>query len=102
MLVAAAAETWKVDPSSCRAERGEVTHGPTGRRLGYGALVDKAAARPMPRNVTLKNPKDFKLIGTPAKRLDAPGKVNGRALFGIDVRIPGMKVATMVTSPVFG
>jgi CO/xanthine dehydrogenase Mo-binding subunit len=79
-----------------------VIHGPTGRRLSYGALVDKAAALPLPRNIPLKHPKDFKLIGTPAKRLDAPDKVNGTAQFGIDVKVPGMKVATVAACPVFG
>src|SRR5215813_8413425 len=71
-------------------------------RLGYGALVEKAATLPLPRNVPLKDPKDFKLIGTSAKRLDAPDKVNGTAQFGIDVKVPGMKVATVATCPVFG
>jgi isoquinoline 1-oxidoreductase beta subunit len=102
LLVAAAALTWKVDANSCHAARGEVIHVPTGRRLSYGALVDKAAALPLPRNVPLKDPKDFKLIGTPAKRLDAPDKVNGTAQFGIDVKVPGMKVATVAACPVFG
>lgn len=102
MLVAAAAQTWKVDATSCYAERGEVIHGPTGRRLGYGALVDRAAALPVPRKVALKDPKDFKLIGTPVRRLDAPDKVRGTAQFGIDVRIPGMKIATVAACPVFG
>jgi isoquinoline 1-oxidoreductase beta subunit len=102
LLVAAAAQTWKVDANSCHAARGEVIHGPTGRRLSYGALVDKAAALAPPRNVPLKHPKDFKLIGTPAKRLDAPDKVNGTAQFGIDVKVPGMKVATVAACPVFG
>jgi isoquinoline 1-oxidoreductase beta subunit len=102
LLVAAAAQSWKVDENSCRAAQGEVIHGPTGRRLSYGALVDKAAALPLPRKVQLKEPKDFKLIGTPAKRLDAPDKVNGTAQFGIDVRVPGMKFATVAACPVFG
>ena len=102
LLVAAAAQIWKVDANSCHAARGEVIHGPTGRRLSYGALVDKAAALPLPRNVPLKDPKDFKLIGTAAKRLDAPDKVNGTAQFGIDVKVPGMKVATVAACPVFG
>jgi isoquinoline 1-oxidoreductase beta subunit len=102
LLVTAAAQTWKVDANSCHAARGEVIHGPTGRRLSYGALVDKAAALPLPRNVPLKHPKDFKLIGTSAKRLDAPDKVNGTAQFGIDVKVPGMKVATVAACPVFG
>src|SRR3989442_1231375 len=102
LLVAAAAQTWKVDPGSCHAARGQVIHGPTGRSLSYGALVATAAALPVPRQVTLKDPKDFKLIGTPAKRLDAPDKVNGTAPFGIDVTVPGMKVATVAACPVFG
>ena len=102
LLIAAAAQSWKVDESSCRAERGEVIHEPTGRRLSYGALVDKAATLSLPRKVQLKDPKDFKLIGTPAKRLDGPDKVNGAAEFGIDVKVPGMKVATVAACPVFG
>ncbi|HEX4628472.1 MAG TPA: xanthine dehydrogenase family protein molybdopterin-binding subunit [Gemmatimonadales bacterium] len=102
VLIAAAAQTWQVDPSACHAVRGEVIHGPTGRRLSYGALVDKAATLPVPAHVPLKDPKDFTLIGTPAKRLDAPGKVDGTALFGIDVQVPGMKVATLAICPVFG
>jgi len=102
MLVAAAAQTWNVDPASCRAQRGVVTHTPTGRKLGYGTLADKAATMPVPARVALKDPKDFKLIGTPAKRLDTPAKVNGTAQFGIDVRLPGMRIATVAASPVIG
>jgi len=102
MLVAAAAATWNVDPASCRAQKGVVTHSPTGRTLTYGALADKAAKLPVPAQVTLKDPKDFKLIGTPAKRLDTPAKVNGTAQYGIDVRLPGMKIATVAASPVLG
>jgi len=102
LLVAAAAQTWSVDPSSCRAANGAVLHGPTGRTLGYGALVDAAARLPAPRNVTLKAPQDWKLIGTPVKRLDAPAKVDGTAPFGIDVKLPGMKVATVAACPVLG
>jgi len=102
MLVAAAAQTWDVDPASCRAKRGVVTHTPSGRTLTYGALADKAAKLPVPEKVPLKDPKDFTLIGTPAKRLDAAEKVNGKAQFGIDVRLPGMKIATVAASPVLG
>jgi CO/xanthine dehydrogenase Mo-binding subunit len=102
MLVAAAAQSWGVDPGSCRAEKGVVTHVPTGRTLAYGALADKAAKLPVPQQVTLKDPKDFRLIGTPAKRLDTPDKVNGKAQYGIDVRLPGMKIATVAASPVVG
>jgi isoquinoline 1-oxidoreductase beta subunit len=102
MLVAAAAKRWKVDPASCRAQNGEVHHTPSGRSLGYGELATEAARLPVPESVSLKRPQDFKLIGTPAKRLDTPAKVNGSAVFGIDVRPPGVKIATLAQSPVFG
>jgi isoquinoline 1-oxidoreductase beta subunit len=102
MLVAAAAKRWNVDPATCRAQRGEVLHPPTGRRLTYGKLAADAAGMPVPDKVALKEPKDFKLIGTPAKRLDLPGKINGTAVFGIDARPPGVKIATLAQSPVFG
>lgn len=102
MLIAAAAEAWKVDPASCKAARGTVVHSPSGRKLSYGALADKATKVPVPAQVALKDPKDFRLIGTPAKRLDTPAKVNGKAEYGIDVRLPGMKVATVAASPVLG
>ena len=102
ILVAAAAARWSVDPASCRAQDGEVVHPPTGRRLKYGELATEAAKMPVPAGVTLKAPADFKLIGTPAKRLDAPAKVNGTAVYGIDARPPGVKIATLAQSPVFG
>src|SRR5437667_12660127 len=102
MLVAAAAQTWDVDPASCRAQRGVVTHTPTSRTLGYGALADTAGKLPVPEKVALKDPKDFTLIGTAAKRLDTPDKVNGKAQYGIDVRLPGMKIATVAASTVLG
>ena len=102
MLISAAAQGWNVDPTSCRAEKGEVIHGPTGRKLSYGALADTAAALPVPDSVALKDAKAFKLIGTPAKRVDTPDKVNGKALFGIDVKIPGMKIATVAALPGLG
>jgi isoquinoline 1-oxidoreductase subunit beta len=102
MLIAAAAAGWSVDPTSCRAEKGEVIHPPTGQRLNYGALADAAAKLPVPNNVGLKDPKDFTLIGTPAKRIDTPDKVNGKAVFGIDAIVPGMKIAAVAACPVFG
>lgn len=102
MLVAAAAKRWNVDPSTCRAQAGEVLHATTGRKLRYGDLVADAATMPMPTEVALKQPKDFKLIGTPARRLDTPAKVNGTAVYGIDVRPAGVKIATLAQSPVFG
>jgi isoquinoline 1-oxidoreductase beta subunit len=102
MLVSAAAKRWNVDPASCRAQSGEVLHAPTGQSITYGALAADAARIPVPENVVLKRPEDFKLIGTPAKRLDTPAKVNGTAIYGIDVRPPGVKIATLAQSPVFG
>ncbi|MGA7250559.1 MAG: molybdopterin cofactor-binding domain-containing protein, partial [Pseudolabrys sp.] len=102
MLVSAAAKRWNVDPSSCRAQSGEVLHMPTGRRLKYGELAADAAHMPVPAKVALKRPDDFKLIGTRAKRLDTPAKVNGTAVYGIDVRPPGVKFATLAQSPAFG
>ena len=102
MLIAAAAARWKVDPASCHAERGPVIHAASRRRIGYGALASAAAALPVPDKVVLKRPEDFKLIGTPAKRLDTPAKVNGTAPYSIDVRLPGMKIATVAASPVLG
>jgi isoquinoline 1-oxidoreductase subunit beta len=102
MLVAAAAARWSVDPSSCRAQEGAVLHPPTGRRATYGELAADAARLPVPESVPLKQPADFKLIGTPVKRLDTPSKVNGSALYGIDARPPGVKIATLAQSPVFG
>jgi isoquinoline 1-oxidoreductase subunit beta len=102
MLIAAAAKRWNVDVASCHAQSGEVLHPPTNGRATYGELAADAAHMPIPQNVALKRPQDFKVIGTPAKRLDTPLKINGSAVYGIDVRLPGMKFATLAQSPVFG
>ncbi|RQQ42352.1 xanthine dehydrogenase family protein molybdopterin-binding subunit [Burkholderia stagnalis] len=102
LLVGAAAKQWNVDPATCRAENGEVLHPPSGRRASYGQLADAAAKLPVPKDVALKKPADFKLIGKPVKRLDSPEKVDGTAQFGLDVRLPGMLYAVIVNSPVFG
>ena len=102
MLISAAAKRWNVDPSTCIAREGEVLHPPTGGSFEYGELAGDAARVPVPENVVLKRPEDFKLIGTPARRLDTPPKVNGTAVYGIDVRPPGVKIATLAQSPVFG
>lgn len=102
MLVAAAAKRWGIDAKSCRAHDGEVIHEASGKRLRYGELTADAAQVPIPDKVELKRPEDFKLIGTPARRLDAAGKVNGTATYGIDVRPAGVKIATLAQSPVFG
>src|SRR6202011_2682732 len=102
MLIAAAAKRWNIDPSSCRAERGEVVHETSARRIKYGALAGDAAQMPVPEKVALKRPEEFKLIGKPAKRLDTPSKVNGTAIYGIDAQPPGLKIATLAPSPLFG
>jgi CO/xanthine dehydrogenase Mo-binding subunit len=102
MLVTTAAQRWKVDPSTCRALNGTVVHAASGRKLGYGALADAAAKLPVPEKVALKEPGEFKLVGTPHRRLDCAGKVDGSAKFGIDTRLPGMKFAVVAQSPTFG
>jgi len=102
MLIAAAAATWNVDAGNCRAESGSVLHDATGQKLGYGAVADKAATMPVPDKIVLKKLSAFKLIGTSAKRLDTPDKVNGKTVYGIDAKVPGMKIATLAICPVFG
>ncbi len=102
MLIGAAAKRWGVDPSGCHADRGVVQHPASGRSLGYGDLAAAAAAEPVPQPIPLKPPAQFRLIGTSAKRLDTPAKVNGSALYGIDTRLPGMKIGTVAISPVQG
>jgi isoquinoline 1-oxidoreductase subunit beta len=102
MLVQAAAQQWQVDPASCSASSGTVSHAASGRTLAYGDLVDAAGAVPVPKDPPLKDPKDFKLIGKPLKRFDTPSKVNGSAIYGIDAMLPGMKFATIAACPVFG
>ena len=91
LLVEAAAQTWGVDPASCHAEKGEVIHEPTGRKVAYGKLVDKAATLPLSdaTKIVLKDPKDFKIIGKSVKRIDTPAKVDGSAKYGIDVEFAG-------------
>jgi len=102
MLITAAAQTWGVADNTCSTEKGEVIHKASGRRLRYGSLIDKAAALPVPKTVSLKSPKEFRLLGRPMPRLDIPEKVNGNAVFGIDVKRPGMLTARVVRCPVFG
>ena len=100
MLVEAAAQKWGVNASECRAENGAVLHG--GQKLSYGALADAASKLPVPANVALKRPDEFTVIGKSHRRLDTPDKTNGRAVFGIDVRVPGMLHAVVARCPVFG
>ncbi|MEY4414248.1 MAG: hypothetical protein RIQ53_1541 [Pseudomonadota bacterium] len=101
MLLAAAAARWQVDVAQLRTEAGQVL-GPGGRRAGYGALAEAAAALPVPTQVTLKDPKDFRLIGRATHRLDARAKSSGRQDFGIDVKRPGQLTAVVARPPVFG
>src|SRR6195256_5399418 len=102
MLVQAAAQQWQGAPASCTASNGEVTHKESGRKLSYGALAAAAGSQTPPKEVALKDPKDFALIGKPLKRLDTPDKANGKAVYGIDAMLPGMKFATLAACPVFG
>ena len=101
MLVTAAAAQWKVPVPECYAKAGEVIHRPTGKKLGYGALVSEAAKLAPPKNAVLKSRKDYTIIGKPMPRLDIPLKTNGSAIFGIDKKLPGMLYAMVVRSPRF-
>jgi len=101
MLVQAAANTWNTDPASCHTERGEVIHS-SGKKLAYGALIDKASGLTLPKDPPLKPVNEFKLIGQPLKRLDTPEKVNGKVTYSMDVMLPGMQFATLVICPEFG
>ena len=102
MLITAAAEAWKVDRTTCRAQNGAVVHEPSGRRLPYGKLATRAARLAVPTDAPLKDPKNFRLLGRRVPRLDTPSKVDGSATFGIDVTVPGMLVASIERCPVFG
>ncbi|MGI4876316.1 MAG: molybdopterin cofactor-binding domain-containing protein, partial [Janthinobacterium lividum] len=102
MLIAAAADRWSVAPDACFAERGFVHCRTNGQTLGYGTLVAAAARQQVPKNVPLKTPDQFKLIGKPLPRVDTPGKVNGTTVFGIDAKVDGMKVAALEMCPVVG
>jgi isoquinoline 1-oxidoreductase beta subunit len=102
ILIQAAAQQWKVDPSGIRTDKGEAIHDASNRRLAYAALIDSAQGLTPPKDPPLKDPKDFKLIGNPLKRFDTPDKVNGKVVYGIDVMPPGVKFATLAACPVFG
>jgi isoquinoline 1-oxidoreductase subunit beta len=102
MLVQADAAQWQVEPASCTTSKGEVAHSASGRTLSYGALALAATSQTPPKDVPLKDPKDFVYIGQPLKRLDTPDKVDGKAVCGIDAMLPGMKFATVAACPVFG
>jgi isoquinoline 1-oxidoreductase beta subunit len=102
MLLQAAADTWKVDPAACRAEKGFAIHEASNRRLSYANLVGMASRLKVPRDPPLKEPKEFKIIGRPVKRLDTREKTTGGAIFGIDVQFPGLLTAVVARPPVFG
>jgi len=101
MLMAAAAERWKVAPGECRADS-SVVHGPSGQSAKYAELGGAAAKQPVPATVQLKNPSQFRLIGTRVRRLDSRSKCDGSLKFGLDLDLPGMKTAVVAHPPVFG
>lgn len=102
MLLQAAANQWKVPVAECYAEDAKVFHKPSGKSIGYGNLAEAAAKLEVPKDPKLKDPKDFKLLGKSTQRPDIPLKSSGRAVFGIDVEVPGMVYASVAHSPVFG
>ncbi|HTO88217.1 MAG TPA: molybdopterin cofactor-binding domain-containing protein [Thermoanaerobaculia bacterium] len=102
MLIEAAARAWKVERQTCHAENGFVVHAGSGRRLSYGALVPVSSTLPVPTDPPLKDPKTFRLVGTPARRIDGPAIVSGKALYGLDTRVPEMLFAAIARCPVAG
>lgn len=100
MLVQAAAQQWKVPESACVAQNAQVVHKPTGRKLSYGALAEKAAKLQVPTEIKLKNPEQFTLIGKHRQKLHVQSKVMGKHQYSIDVKLPGMLVAVIAHSPV--
>jgi len=101
MLLASAAQTWNVDKNTCTVSNGIVTHKQSNRQLSFGQLTEKAQQLPVPETPALKDPAQFKIIGKPIARLDSKLKINGDAVFGQDVQLPGMLVATVIRCPVF-
>ena len=102
MLISAAALTWNVPRSSCTAENSHIKHAATNRSLSYGELVGKASTLPIPTDVTLKQSKDYKIVGQRLPRVDSPAKVKGEAVFGIDFRVPDMKFSVLSRCPTIG
>lgn len=102
MLISAAARRWKVDARELRARSGRVFNPGTGESLAYGDLAAAAARLPVPETVSLREPQDFRLIGTPYPRVDIPSKVDGSAVFGLDVHVPGLLIAVVERGPGFG
>ncbi|MBX9698916.1 MAG: molybdopterin-dependent oxidoreductase, partial [Acetobacteraceae bacterium] len=102
MLVQAAANGWSVPVTECRAERGVVTHVPSGRTARYGQLAEAASRLPAPSDVPLRDPKDWTIAGKPLLRLDTVEKTNGSQVYGMDLKLPGMLNAAIRACPVFG
>jgi isoquinoline 1-oxidoreductase subunit beta len=102
MLIAAAAQSWNVDPQACHAQKGYVIHAASGKRASFGSLAELASKQTPPTDIPLKDPKDFTLIGKPIHRLDTPSKADGTAQFGLDVYVPGMLTALVARAPVLG
>jgi CO/xanthine dehydrogenase Mo-binding subunit len=102
MLISAAALTWGVARSQCVAQLGNIVHSASKRQLSYGELSERASTLPIPTDVTLKQSKDYKIVGQRLARVDTPSKVRGAAVFGIDFRMPGMKYAVLERCPVIG
>src|SRR5436190_10438711 len=102
MLVQAAANAWNVPAAECSADKGVVTHKTSGRQTTYGKVAEAAAKLEVPKDVPLKDPKDWKIIGQSVKRLDTADKLTGKQVYGIDIKLPGMLSATITECPVFG
>jgi isoquinoline 1-oxidoreductase beta subunit len=102
MLLAAAAQQWQVTAAECVVDRGVITHRPSGRHLSYGQVAHAAARQMPPKEVKLRDAKDWKIAGHPVQRLDLPDKVRGKPVFGVDVDLPGMLHASIAQCPVFG
>src|SRR5581483_3642685 len=102
MLIQAAANQWKVPAAECKAEASVITHMPTGRKTTYGKVADAASKLEPPKDVKLKDPKDWKIIGKPVARLDTADKITGKQVYAIDVKLAGMLNASIMDAPVFG
>lgn len=102
MLITAAANKWNTNRGNCYAEKGFIINKASGEKFSYGELVEEANKLPVPENVILKDPKDFKIIGKRIHRVDTPDKIHGKAKFGIDIVIPGMYYAALSRCPAFG
>jgi isoquinoline 1-oxidoreductase beta subunit len=101
MLIAAAAQAWNVPARECRAENSRITHGPSERTVNFAKVAVSAAKLDPPKDVKLKDPKEWKLAGKPTRRLEISDKVQGKPIYGIDVRLPNMLYASLIQCPVF-